>query len=412
MPRPNVLVIAVDGLRASSLGSYGNTWYRTPALDKLAAQSVLCDWAFVDSTNLERIYRGLWQSVSALRADGFGNHAWSLPAALSQHGYHTRLVTDSREITEYSAAEHFSDAVLLPSDPAAEVHEIEQTCTAGVFAEVLEFLDDRSVDQPWFLWTHLNGLYGAWDAPHGLALSLVDEDDIPPEPSTTAPNLAVDRGAQAETIFAETCRYAAQVIALDALMAPIVELVESGAAGECLLVVLGTRGFPLGEHGRLGGVDERLYSEQLHVPLLMRLPMCQSGLARIPHLIEPCDVPATILRAIGANGDGSADGRDFTELLRHQPSPWRHCSLACEEEQTYSIRTPAWYLRGLDGDEKTDVELFVKPDDRWDANDVATRCPEVVEELSGAARANLALVVAGERLSLETLAPRLVEPNR
>jgi len=44
-----------------------------------------------------------------------------------------------------------------------------------------------------------------------------------------------------------------------------------------------------------------------------------------------------------------------------------------------AIRTPAWYLRG-----RLDPELYAKPDDRWEINNVATRCQEVVECLQDA----------------------------
>ncbi len=44
-----------------------------------------------------------------------------------------------------------------------------------------------------------------------------------------------------------------------------------------------------------------------------------------------------------------------------------------------AIRTPAWHLR------RTAVpELFSKPDDYWEANNVAPRCREVVECLEDA----------------------------
>jgi hypothetical protein len=38
------------------------------------------------------------------------------------------------------------------------------------------------------------------------------------------------------------------------------------------------------------------------------------------------------------------------------------------------IRTRAWQLNVGES-----TELYVKPDDRWEANDVASRCGEVVE---------------------------------
>jgi hypothetical protein len=38
-------------------------------------------------------------------------------------------------------------------------------------------------------------------------------------------------------------------------------------------------------------------------------------------------------------------------------------------------------VKGDAGDEPK-CELYVRPDDRWEANDVATLCPEVVQEMS------------------------------
>jgi hypothetical protein len=59
-----------------------------------------------------------------------------------------------------------------------------------------------------------------------------------------------------------------------------------------------------------------------------------------------------------------------------------------------AIRTPNWCLRekigavrdsaeqGLDSkDETSEPMLFVRPDDRWEANDVSKLCADVVEEL-------------------------------
>jgi hypothetical protein len=61
------------------------------------------------------------------------------------------------------------------------------------------------------------------------------------------------------------------------------------------------------------------------------------------------------------------------------------------------LRTPAWFLRcGVPGlisasterqcvherDGATaECELFVKPDDRWDFNEVSSRCPDIVSEM-------------------------------
>jgi hypothetical protein len=59
------------------------------------------------------------------------------------------------------------------------------------------------------------------------------------------------------------------------------------------------------------------------------------------------------------------------------------CSAFGEER---SLRTPAWFLRRA-GDE---VRLYVKPDDRWEINEVSDRCGDVAGRL-------LKLLEAGEQ---------------
>jgi hypothetical protein len=55
----------------------------------------------------------------------------------------------------------------------------------------------------------------------------------------------------------------------------------------------------------------------------------------------------------------------------------RLCAIGREAER--AIRTPAWHLRSGEV-----PELFAKPDDYWEVNNVAPRCPEVVECLEDA----------------------------
>ena len=103
------------------------------------------------------------------------------------------------------------------------------------------------------IWLHTRGLYSSWDAPADLMASLIDEDDPEVVPSVVPPDL---RSGDDDERFAASCRYAAQVTTLDPLLGGCLELIEGLYEGEDYrLIVLGLRGFPLGEHGRIGGVD-------------------------------------------------------------------------------------------------------------------------------------------------------------
>ena len=49
------------------------------------------------------------------------------------------------------------------------------------------------------------------------------------------------------------------------------------------------------------------------------------------------------------------------------------------------------------------IELYCKPDDRWEVNDVANRCPDVVEGLQQALSQSEQAAVSGQVASLPPL---------
>ena len=48
----HVVVFVIDRLGASWLGPYGNTWLETPHFNRLAAESLVCETAIADSSDL------------------------------------------------------------------------------------------------------------------------------------------------------------------------------------------------------------------------------------------------------------------------------------------------------------------------------------------------------------------------
>jgi hypothetical protein len=80
-------------------------------------------------------------------------------------------------------------------------------------------------------------------------------------------------------------------------------------------------------------------------------------------------------------------GRSWLPLVYGQQSLLRDraCLLSAETGEQ-AIRTPAWYLIQTAGDVSDDSarKIYVKPDDRWEANEVADRCGDVVELLAAA----------------------------
>jgi hypothetical protein len=57
-------------------------------------------------------------------------------------------------------------------------------------------------------------------------------------------------------------------------------------------------------------------------------------------------------------------------------------------------------------------ELYAKPDDRYEVNDVALRCQDVVEQLSETARVTGEAIARGDEASLPPLAEELTDAWR
>jgi hypothetical protein len=246
-------------------------------------------------------------------------------------------------------------------------------------AQTIERANDSV--RPSFVWIHARGLYGPWDAPTELQQSLMDEDDPPPIGSCDSPVVEL-KETDSDTAFQFACAYAAQVMVLDDCWKEIDDAVRRCASSEWLVVLVGARGFPLGEHARIGGLDERLYAEQLHVPLLLWFPDGRGKLLRRPELVSHVDLGRTLIEWIAASAGRHEElerivgESSLLSLSAASPMEWRQTHFA-QSASCRALRTSDWSYRR----EANQVELFVRPDDRWEANDVAARCSEETVEI-------------------------------
>ena len=177
---------------------------------------------------------------------------------------------------------------------------------------------------------------------------------------------------------------------------------EAGRNRPWCVLFCGVRGFPLGEHGRVGGIDRRLFAEQLHVPMMWRFPDGTGRLARSGELASHCDVVPTIMSWVDGDDDGGADkaisgfdGLNLIPQIARSDRLERAALVAAGSSGSLALRTSEWCLRfdpPATGDAETSTTdrgdweadgcaLYVRPDDRWEANDVAQLCPELVVEL-------------------------------
>lgn len=387
---PNAIVLIIDGLHAGYLGCYGNAWIGTPEFDTLASEAFVFDQALIDTPDLTRQYRSLWQGVHALVPDAgqiAPRESTALAERLRAAGVHTVLVTDEPVVAQHPLAAAFDQRVRLdPPTKAKSAKAIHKTWLAQAMAETIERLS--AIDEPFLLWIHLRGLSGPWDAPLELREQFVEEDDPPPATVVEVPSLELPEDYDPDELLGLRRAYAGQVALVDTCLGAFhAALDERGLVEPCLSAVGSTRSFPLGEHRRVGLSGSRLHEELVHVPWVIHVPEAIAAAARSQALVQPADIWATLcdwwnLKIEETCGGGAS----LLPIMRADRDAVgdRACVVAPDGER--AIRTPAWYLHmHADAEEEsppaTRAQLFAKPDDRWEVNEVSARCPDIVEAL-------------------------------
>jgi arylsulfatase A-like enzyme len=213
-------------------------------------------------------------------------------------------------------------------------------------------------------------------------------------------------GFDPDELLVYTQAYAGQVALLDTCLGGFLEVLdERPAAHKTVLALTAARGFPMGEHLRLGPCDEALHGELAHVPLLLRFPDRLGAMARSQALVEPADLWATMLDYWRVAGPPpSPTGISLMPLVREETIATRQRLVLAGPGQQRAIRTPAWYLRKTES-----PELYAKPDDLWEVNNVAVRCQEVVDCLLDAADQFEQAIYGGNVADLAPLSEVLVK---
>jgi arylsulfatase A-like enzyme len=373
----NALVLIIDRLGSAYLGPYGNTWIETPAWNRLAARSMLFESALVDSPDLDTVYHSYWQGRHALSA----RHTCDVPPLVEQldeQGVTSWLVTDEPAVARHAAAAGFHERVILPAGGARESPDFEQTQLARVFATAIDVLDQATA--PFLVWVHAQGMQGPWDAPYAYRHQFAEDEDPDPPAFTNPPDCRLAEDYDPDQLLGFLHAYAGQVALLDTCLDVLLDAFwQNPLAESTSLLATSTRGYPLGEHQYVGRTEAPLQAELLQVPWMIHWPADAGALLRSHLLVQPPDLYPTLLEwfhvplptpPIWGRALSPSQWNNLADEARRQ-------ACAMHEEQR-ALRTPAWFLRHGPNQPPS---LYVKPDDRWECNEVASRCEDVVNEL-------------------------------
>jgi hypothetical protein len=371
-------VLIADGLRPAMIGPYGNTWFDTPGINRLASESLLLEQCITDTPEARHHLRSILYGKHVCDQ---GDEQVHLVELIGSTGTRTILVTSSQDLAP-SITDPF-DEVIEVDLPAATglAEELESTRMATFFAAAIDVI--RESRPPTTVLLDCPDFTRYWDAPYPYRLRLADSEDPPPSKTLLAPSLQFNAATDdPDQLLDLQLAYGGQTVLFDQLLEILLsEIGNSKWADSALFCLTAMRSYPLGEHGVVGFYRPIVHVESVHVPLLIRWPRPQRIFGRSQQLTQPGTLYPLLSDWHGVESEDAPHKSVFPEISKTQFLPTCATSALitscqCDESDHAAIQTHAWkYISGPAS------HLYLRPDDYWEFNDVASLCPGIMKDL-------------------------------
>ena len=396
---PNLLLIVVDTLRADHTGPYGSTEVSTPNIDRLAADGVVFENAFAQSSwtrpSMATIMTSLYAASHRVmyKTDLLPDEVTTLAEAMSGAGYRTSgFVTNINVAPSFNFEQGFNRYSYIAPDfffgatdsgaklalynglrlvrerflsSSKKVSSYYQDASVVNFS-ALPWLEENAA-QPFFSLIHYMDPHDPYmEIPYnGYGVARVN-----------TPHPAASEAVELRRLYASNIEY------LDGFLGAVIDqLVAAGVYDRTMVVLTADHGEEFYEHGGWWH-GTTLYEEQLHVPLIVKPAAGNRGGTRVAGLARLLDVAPTMTAAAGVAAPVAWQGRD---LFGGGVAP---VAVYAEEDHEgnvlEAVRTSSWKLvlanaanpRGLE-----EVELYDLSKDPGELVNLASRMTAKVEDM-------------------------------
>jgi len=287
--RPNLVIFLADDLGYKDTGPYANRDVRTPNLDRLTAQSLAFDRAFVASPacapSRAALLTGLMPARNGAEPNQVAPHSWirKLPSYLQAAGY---------EVVAFGKVAHYRQTGQYGFDHFAHdtFHDPD-----GITAAI-DWLKKRRDPRPLAIFVGSNWPHVPWPkTTEGYDPGKVGL----PEKSIDTPST---RDARA--------RYYAAVTRMDTELGQVLETSDRVLGPQTLVLFSSDHGaqWPFGKWN--------LYDTGTRVPLVVRWAGRVKPGTRTNAMVSWVDILPTLIDVAGATPPDDIDGRSFAPVLR------------------------------------------------------------------------------------------------
>ncbi len=320
-PRPSLLLVTIDTVRADHLSLYGYDRATSPRLERLASRGVFFETAVtpipLTGPAHASLLTGRWPSSLGLHENGAPLEAGpaTLAEVTARAGYDTAAFISGFPLTKgvCGLARGFSsyDDEMLD---ARGQHRAMRRRGAKTTDAVLRWLDGRQGGKPFFLWVHYFDPHGDY-SPGGAYETMF-------QGGPRGPDLAVALIPPYQRLFHGTdaaeyiARYDGTLRCVDDQIGRVLDDLEArGLLRQTVVVVIGDHGENLVEHNYYFDHGHELYTEAVRVPLVMAGPGVPSDGRRIRGIARTLDVMPTVLKLLGLPAPAEVEGKSLAPAL-------------------------------------------------------------------------------------------------
>ncbi len=311
--RPNFIFFLTDDISFDDIGPYGNTFVKTPNLDRMAAEGMVFDRAYLTTSSCSPSRCSM---ITGRYPHNTGAPELHMPLPsdqvtfiqqLKEGGYHTIL----------SGKNHMGDAKALGFT------DVSQGKGPSASEDWVEILNNRPKDQPFFAWFASNDAHRGWQS---------DEFSPTYDPvAVEVPPYMVD-GPETRK---ELAAYFSEVSRTDAFIGKLMaELERQGIAKNTYLVYCTDNGRPFPR------CKTRMYDSGSKTPLLIWNPGSIQP-ARTNSLTSAIDFAPTFLELAGIKPSPTIQGVSLVPILKDPKATVRDFAFTERNWHVYSAHERA-----------------------------------------------------------------------
>ena len=365
--KPNLLFIWTDEQRADTMAVYGNTKIHAPNLNRLAAESVVFERAYVTqpvcTPNRSAVMTGLWPHTSGCTRNNIPLPAevpclpemlndpdyrtaymgkWHLGDEIfAQHGFQEWVSIEDGYSSHYSAGRdrkkrsdyhHFlvehgyqPDKNGKFSRAFAARRPIEHCKPKFLELKACDFLR-RHRDEPFMLYINFlephMPFFGPLDNEHDpeqvdLPANFRDplEENEPLRYRVKRESCMEQYGKDEKSIRNLIAKYWGLVTQVDRSVGAILDTLENlGLADSTIVVYTSDHGDMMGSHNLV--TKSVMYEEAVRIPWLMRIPQLGTSQRVIANPVSQIDMVPTLLELLGRDRNERLAGRSLVPLIK------------------------------------------------------------------------------------------------